>query len=150
MVSPDQVCYYRKQIWFSSNIKETPSCVCRQYCWENFQANQTSSRSHALLMVSPQTNSSDIKDKYWADINIYVEPIWYIETSNTWNNAIMEHTNVCRFWDGNPRSDKSKDIFCDNWIQGWISLVWEKQNCKMVLFPQKPCHHQTAKNCHKF
>ena len=68
-----------KKTWFSSNIKEIPSCVCRQYCWENFQANQTSSRSHALLMVSPQTNSSDIKDKYWAGINIYVEPIWYIE-----------------------------------------------------------------------
>ena len=109
----------------SSNIKE-PSCVCRQYWWENFQANQTSSRSHALLMVSPQTNSSDIKNKYWADVNIYVEPIWYIETSNTWNNAMMEHTNIFRFLDGNPRSDKSKEIFCDNWIQGWISLVWEK------------------------
>ena len=111
-----------KKTWFSSNIKETPSCVCRQYWWENFQANQTSSRSHALLMVSPQTNSSDIKNKYGADINIYVEPIWYIETSNTWNNAMMEHTDIYRFLDGNPRSDKSKD----NWIQGWISLVWEK------------------------
>ena len=126
-----------KKTWFSSNIKEIPSCVCRQYWWENFQANQTSSRSHALLMVSPQTNSSDIKDKYWADINIYVEPIWYIETSNTWNNAMMEHTNLYRFWDGNPWSDKSKEIFCDNWIQGWISLVWEKTELQNGFVPTK-------------
>ena len=45
---------------------------------------------------------------------------------NIQHNAMMEHTNLYRFWDGNPWSDKSKEIFCDNWIQGWISLVWEK------------------------
>ena len=45
---------------------------------------------------------------------------------NIQHNAIMEHTNIHRFLDGNPGSDKLKDIFRDNWIQGWISLVWEK------------------------
>ena len=41
-----------------------------EHFWQllNFQANQTSSRSHALLMVSPQTNSPDIKDKYWTNV----------------------------------------------------------------------------------
>ena len=52
---------------------------------------------------------------------------------------------IYKFSDDNPRSGKSKDIFCDNWIQGWISLAWEIQNFNIVLFPQKPWSHQLQK-----